>query len=284
MTLLVQITDTHIQPPGERLYGRVDTGAHLRETVREINRIRPVPDLLIVTGDLVDKADEASYDHFKALVEPLEMPVYVLPGNHDEPAMMAKAFADTPYFPVADDTFQYAVAGHDFRLLALNSHTAGSELPELDDGQLDWLRRELAHSDSPTMIAVHHPPMKTGIEFIDMGGTGWFQGLKEVLEGRHSIHLVICGHCHTDLVGHIASVPIYMAGSVAHQLVGARGIDVAPASEPRAVAPVLHHFIDGQFVSGSCPWPPHVDENRIDRTSGIPWRELKLQMSGSKAP
>jgi len=31
MTLLIQITDTHILPPGEVLYGSVDTALHLKE-------------------------------------------------------------------------------------------------------------------------------------------------------------------------------------------------------------------------------------------------------------
>jgi hypothetical protein len=47
---------------------------------------------------------------------------------------------------------------------------------------------------------------------------------------------------------------------------------------------VLHHFINGQFVSGSYPWPVNTEVNRIDRQSGIPWETLKLQMMGSKAP
>ena len=70
MTLLVQITDTHILPQGELLYDQVDTSAHLRETVAEISRIRPTPDLLVVTGDIVERPDRVSYNHFKELISP----------------------------------------------------------------------------------------------------------------------------------------------------------------------------------------------------------------------
>jgi 3',5'-cyclic AMP phosphodiesterase CpdA len=284
MTLLVQITDTHILPKGELLYAQVDTSVHLRRTVVEINRIRPLPDLLIITGDLVERPDEESYAHFKELIAPLSIPVFVLPGNHDDPEVMAEVFADTPCFPVKDNTFQYSIEEHEFRLLALNSHAGGSELPELDGLHLDWLKKELPKSEAPTLVALHHPPMRTGIEFIDMGGAEWFQGLKDVLDNTHNVHLVICGHCHTDMAGRIAKVPVYMSGSVAHQLIAARAMDIAPSFVPNSVAPVLHHFIDGQFVSGSCPWPLHTEDNRIDKQSGIPWDKLKLQMMGSKAP
>ena len=284
MTLLIQITDTHITRKGERLYEQVDTAMNLRATVREINRIRPVPDLLVITGDLVEKPDRESYEHFLELIEPINIPTFVLPGNHDDPVLMQEMFADTPYFPVQDPTAQFAIEDHDFRLLALNSHAGGSELPEFDGKHLEWLRQELPKSDKPTLIAIHHPPMVTGIEFIDMGGTEWFSGLKEVLDGTKNVHLVICGHCHTDLAGRIGHVPVYMCGSVAHQLIAARDMDIAPSFEPQPVPPVLHHFIDGQFVSGSYPWPVTTEENRIDRQAGIPWEKLKHQMMGVKSP
>lgn len=284
MALLVQITDTHILPPGELLYGQVDTSVHLREVVAEIQRIRPVPDLLVITGDLVERPDPESYEFFRELIDPIRIPTYVLPGNHDDPEMMLDAFADRPWFPAEAPTYQYAIEVNGFRLLALNSHIGGSELPEFDGEHLAWLADELPRSDKPTLVAIHHPPMKTGIEFIDMGGSEWFQGMKSVLEGQEHVHLVICGHCHTDMAGRIAHVPVYMCGSVAHQLIAARNMDIAPSFESHSVPPVLHHFIDGQFVSGSYPWPRHVEDHRIDKSSGIPWDQLKHQMMGSKAP
>ena len=54
MTLLVQITDTHIVERGKLLYGQADTALHLAETVAEINAMRPTPDAVLITGDLVE--------------------------------------------------------------------------------------------------------------------------------------------------------------------------------------------------------------------------------------
>lgn len=284
MTLLVQITDTHILPPGELLYGQVDTAIHLRDRVEEINRIRPVPDVVMITGDLVENPSLASYEHFKELIKTVSMPVYVIPGNHDDPAMMVEYFADTPYFPASHLTCQYTVDDFEFRILGLNSYFAGSELPEYDGLRLEWLRTELQKSEKPTLIAIHHPPMKTGIEFIDMGGSEWFSPLASLLAEHPQVHLVICGHCHTDLIGRIGNVPVYMAGSTAHQLVAARGVDIAPSFDTGSIPPVLHHFLDGSFLSGSMPWPLDAEEKRIDRESGIDWEELKTEMKGSKAP
>jgi 3',5'-cyclic AMP phosphodiesterase CpdA len=280
MTLLVQITDTHILPPGELLYGNSDTASHLRETITAIQSMRPAPDIVMITGDLAERADEACYNHFIELISPLEMPVFVIPGNHDDTQRMPEFFAGTPYFPCSDPTGQYTIEGYPFRILALNSRLRDSELAEFDEARLNWLRNELEASDLPTLIAIHHPPMKTGIEFIDMGGTDWFQGLKEVLNQHSQVKLVICGHCHTDLIGHIGRVPVYMAGSAAHQLVAARSIDIAPSFLDQPAPPVLHHYLDGEFLSGSHPWPANTEEKRIDRESGMTWEALKNAMRG----
>ena len=282
MTFLIQITDTHILPPGEVLYGEVDTARHLDETVQSINRMRPLPDVVIITGDLVERGDKVGYRYFIELIKPLKMPVFVLAGNHDNPSVMSEVFAATPCFPVSDSTFQYAIEDFPFRILILNSHGDDTELPEFGDQRLAWLADQLDQSHEPTLIAIHHPPMMTGIELIDMGGPEWYQGLKSVLAEHDHVKLLICGHCHTDLCGRIGSVPVYMAAATAHQLIATRGLNIAPAAVAAAAPPTLHHFIDGNFVSGSNSWPANIENDRIDKKSSRSWEDLKKSMMGSR--
>jgi 3',5'-cyclic AMP phosphodiesterase CpdA len=283
MTLLIQITDTHILPPGEVLYGSIDTALHLTESVQKINRMRPQPDAVVFTGDLVEHGDKAGYKHFIKLIEPLQAPAYVIPGNHDEPDVMLEVFSATPCFPAQKHTYQYAVEDLPFRILALNSHSDGTELPEFNQQKLAWLEDQLKRSEKPVLIAIHHPPMITGIELIDMGGSEWFQGIKSVLSKHSQVRLVICGHCHIDLSGRIGQVPVYMAPANSHQLIASRGLKIAPATVNKAAVPTLHHYIDGDFLSGSQPWPVDVEEQRIDRKSGLSWDVLKKHMMGSRA-
>ncbi|HLF30221.1 MAG TPA: metallophosphoesterase [Xanthomonadales bacterium] len=281
MTLLVQMTDTHIETPGKLLYGKVDTAVHLQESVREINAMQPQPDLVMVTGDLVETPSEASYAHFSSLIKPLRAPVYILPGNHDDPQLMLELYGDTALFPAVHSTLQYVIDDFPVRILALNSHFQGSELPDFGTHRLQWLQQTLAESDRPTLIAIHHPPMKTGIGFIDMVGAQWYAGIRDVIAQHAQVHLVIAGHGHTDLIGRIAGVPVYMAGSTAHQLIAARVHDQAPAFDDRRFPPVLHHWVGEGFVSGSDPWPEWVGEKRIDAESGLEWDVLKDRMRGS---
>lgn len=281
MTTLVQITDTHIVERGALLYGVADTAHHLAVTVAEINAIRPRPDAVLITGDLVEHPGPVNYSHFADLIAPLEMPVYLMPGNHDDPQAMCSFFGNTPMFPCSDPHFQYVIEDLPFRIIMLNSHFDDSELPFFGPRRLHWLDEELSKSDKPALIAIHHPPMKTGIGFIDMVGEQWYLGLDQVLRKHPQVLKIICGHGHIDLQGRLGDVPVQMVGSIAHQLIADRVIDIAPSFFNHRVPAMLHHWIDGDIVSGYYPWPDGVEAERIDRSSGMPWDELKERMRGA---
>src|SRR5438128_9963881 len=91
--IVIQLSDPHIVAPGELLYGRVDTAEFLARSVAESNRLDPLPDVAVVTGDLVDHGNPAEYEHLRTLLAPLAMPVFVIPGNHDAREPLRAAFA-----------------------------------------------------------------------------------------------------------------------------------------------------------------------------------------------
>ena len=281
MTLLVQITDTHIVERGKLLYGLADTARHLAESVAEINAMRPRPDAVLITGDLVEHPGPATYSHFQDLIEPLKMPVYLMPGNHDDPQAMWSFFGNTPMFPCEPPHYQYSIEDLPIRIMMLNSHFDDSELPGFGPRRLQWLEEKLAGWDKPTLIAIHHPPMKTGIGFIDMVGPKWYQDLDDVLCRYPNILKVICGHGHVDLNGRLGGLPVQMVGATAHQLIAGRVIDIAPSFECHRAPPVLHHFLDGELLSGYYPWPADVDAERIDKSSNMSWDSLKDHMRGA---
>jgi 3',5'-cyclic AMP phosphodiesterase CpdA len=266
---------------GRLLYGQADTARHLAETVSEINAMRPTPDAVLITGDLVEHPGPVTYSHFRELIEPLGMPVYLMPGNHDDPEIMWGYFRDTPMFPGKAPHFQYAIDDFPFRILMLNSHYDDSELPFFGPRRLQWLDEELTKSDRPTLIAIHHPPMKTGIGFIDMIGEQWYRDLGEVLERHSHVMKIICGHGHIDLIGRLGKVPVQMVGAIAHQLIAGRVHDIAPAFENSRVPPMLHHWLDGDIVSGYYPWPDGVNAERIDKSANMEWEDLKDHMRGA---
>src|SRR5688572_26915768 len=97
--LIAQLSDPHIRSPGQLLYDRIDTAGYLERAVAHVLRLDPLPDIVIITGDLVDggKADE--YALLRSLLAPLPMPLYVIPGNHDARGPLRAAFAEAGFFP-----------------------------------------------------------------------------------------------------------------------------------------------------------------------------------------
>ncbi len=90
--LLVQLSDPHIVGRHETLLGGIDTTAFLRDAVTHVNQMHPAPDLVLVSGDLVNEGAPAQYEHLAELLEPLTAPLHLMPGNHDRIDHLRRAF------------------------------------------------------------------------------------------------------------------------------------------------------------------------------------------------
>ena len=113
--LIAQITDTHIKLPGKLAYKKVDTAAMLKRCVDELLTLVPQPDLILLTGDLVDLGRPAEYDHLKSILAPIRQRIIAIPGNHDDRDAMRGAFHAEGYLP-ADGTFlQFVVEDYPLR-------------------------------------------------------------------------------------------------------------------------------------------------------------------------
>ena len=198
-TFLVQITDLHIREPGRLAYGRIDTAPYLRRTVDSVLALRQQPDALVITGDLSDFGREAEYAHLAALLAPLgDLPVYLLPGNHDERAQLRRSFARHGYLQGGGEFVQYSVKVGPLRLIALDTMVPGESHGALCAARLQWLEDELAACrGEPVVIAMHHPPFRTLIGHMDKIGLLEGAGQLEAIVARHpNVERILCGHLH----------------------------------------------------------------------------------------
>jgi 3',5'-cyclic-AMP phosphodiesterase len=195
--LIAQISDLHVRLPGELAYGRIDSAANIARCVRHISGLNPTPDVVLATGDLVDSGLDAEYARLRELLAPLRMPVYPIPGNHDEKNAYAAAFSG--YAAAAGGALYYAVEGHAVRLIALDSVVPGEDGGALDDAQLDWLQATLASGrDRPTLVFLHHPPVATGFRLMDEIALDARSAarLGVIVERNPQVERVVCGHVH----------------------------------------------------------------------------------------
>ena len=63
-----------------------DADAIVEDIVRDVCRIREGLDFVVVSGDMTDDGDPASFRRFETLFETIDLPVFIVPGNHDGPA------------------------------------------------------------------------------------------------------------------------------------------------------------------------------------------------------
>jgi Icc protein len=224
--LVAQITDTHIRRPGDLAYGVVDTALYLERAVAALTRLDPAPDLAVVTGDLVDAGEAEEYAHLRALLAPLAMPVFVIPGNHDAREPLRHAFAADGYLP-RDGFLQYTVEDWPLRIVALDTLIPGETGGELCRERLSWLDHALAAApERPTLILMHHPPFVTGIGHMDRIGLAGIPRFAEIVARHPQVERILCGHLHRAIDRRFAGTVAGTAPSTAHQV----ALDLAPAA------------------------------------------------------
>lgn len=256
--LIAHISDFHVIPAPALCYGYADTRAGLARAVAAINGMDPRPDLVLATGDLVDEPSPDAYAALSGILAALAVPFLVIPGNHDDGAMLAEAFPDHGYLPKAGASAhfvqEFTTAGADVRLIAFDAVVPGMEYAEVKPEDLDWLEATLqAAPDVPTMIAMHHPPIATGLAFMDAFQPPLPARLEAILAAHPQVKLIACGHIHRLVDGMLGRARVSSAGSTGHQFVFATDLDSLPqlSGEPAMIR--LHLWRGGAVTSFATP-------------------------------
>jgi 3',5'-cyclic AMP phosphodiesterase CpdA len=194
--LIAQISDLHIKSPGALAYGRVDTVEAFQRCVAELNQIKPRPDLIVISGDLVDTPTREEYEHLKHLLALLELPFVCIPGNHDSREMMRAAFPDQKY-AFSSGPLNQSIRVGEIDLLLLDSSVSGKPHGELDGPTLQWLDETLASSkERPALVFLHHPPFMTGIWHMDRQNLLNANELAPIIRRHPRVQLIAAGHVH----------------------------------------------------------------------------------------
>lgn len=168
-----QLSDIHLSSLGDHhdlLSGH--SGRFLSEVVADLNQVEDL-DFVLLTGDLLDTADQQEFNHFQQIIQTLTKPYYVIPGNHDRRELQSVTGLTRHQFahyfnpqvaarPTHDPTAQI---GHwsltikpEIQLIGLDSIRDENWGGIIDAAQVEWLKNELAiHADKLIIVAVHHP-------------------------------------------------------------------------------------------------------------------------------
>jgi 3',5'-cyclic-AMP phosphodiesterase len=231
---LVQLSDPHIGAD----WTSADPVARLAAAVETARGVCPRPDAVLVSGDLTDHATDAEYEQVRELLAPLGDPLYVLPGNHDDRGALRRHFG----VPGADGPW---------RLVVLDTTRPGEDPGALDAERLGWLDEELARApQAPTLLAMHHPPVWTGIPAWDELGLpdADREALGEVIARHPHVRRIVGGHLHRTITCELAGRAVLTIPSTYVQLrleFGSQELELA--DEPAGFA--VHTVRDGELMS-----------------------------------
>lgn len=207
---LVQLSDPHfVADPKKTLMG-IPPRDSLQCVVEEAQR--EAPDLVLVTGDLSQDGSPAAYESLGEALAPLEAPCCGLPGNHDDKSVLAEALEHPPF------RSGWAFTVEDWRFLLLDSAVPEGNHGRLSSSTLDALDAELsAHSDRPTLLALHHSPVPVGAAWLDPINLQAPDELRQVVRAHSQVQLVLFGHVHQAVDAQWGDVSLYGCPSTCFQ-------------------------------------------------------------------
>jgi len=208
MTRILQLSDTHLVAPPKLVSKKLDTyslfGAAVDRVINDLTKIGPI-DAVVVTGDVSDDGSVGSYEAFREIIERIDLPYYVIPGNHDCRETMLGLFNDSKY-NAGVEKFHWVKRFGDMQLIGLDTVVPKSGGGIFDSVSLDFLASSLSSDpEIPTMIAMHHPPFISGVHFMDAISLKGSDAFAELLQSVPNDIRIICGHLHTMVVGSVGN-------------------------------------------------------------------------------
>ena len=244
--LIVQLSDPHVRPEGVLYQGVVDSNAMFAAAIAQVNALNPRPDLVLLSGDLVDKGMADEYAMLRRLLAALELPFLVIPGNHDDREAFREAFADHAYLP-ASGPLNYVAEGYGpVRIAALDVTLPGLHHGAVATAGAHWLEGVLATDPTrPTLIMMHQPPFESGIPYLDAylcrdGGL-----LADVVARYPAVERIVCGHVHRFMTMRFGGTTLCTAPSTTTAIALQLKPEAPPQSFVEPPAFLIHHWRPG---------------------------------------
>ena len=189
---LVQLTDTHIAADPGELLADVNTTDTLLDVINAVNR-RGNLDLALLTGDLASDPSAEVYEKLAGILRRLELPVYCLAGNHDDPGLMERLLnsgnASTANF----------LTGGGWSIILLNTHKPGTDGGCLSATELSRLDAALERSRGRhVLVCLHHHPVSIRSPWMDSMALENSEALFRALDRYDNVRGVLWGHIHQE--------------------------------------------------------------------------------------
>jgi len=270
--LVAQISDLHIRPQGEKLYDYIDTNSLCARHVAYLNHYSEKLDALIITGDITNCGCPDEYAMAARILGQLDMPVYLIPGNHDQKENFLEGLGELyPYLGNTPQAMTYVVDDFPVRMVFLDSSLEGEIKGRLTRASLEWLDHILSQQpDVETAVFIHHHPLASGCRHMDTIRCTNGPQLIDILKDHPQVTRLFCGHTHRAIVQTIGPLLIMTAPSACHQVpFDTRDPNGFYSLEPPAM--LVHRFTpETGLVTHMASLAPFDGPFRFDTTLGCP--------------
>ena len=179
-------------------------------------------DLILVTGDLVNKVIPTIYDHIFKVLEATNIPFACIAGNHDvtdEVGCHLPFLQRTLVAQPADPRLlnQHIIETDHWQLLLLDSSISGEVAGEITPADMNWLCERLSACNKPTLIALHHHVIPVGSAWIDAHMVVNSEDFWQHMLAFEHLKVIISGHIHQDQVRYRQGVSAYTTPSTCYQ-------------------------------------------------------------------
>lgn len=189
------ISDTHIGSPTG------SSSEDLRRTVREINSHKDVA-FVVLTGDITELGTNTELQLAKQILDSLQIPWYIIPGNHDTGWSESGGVMFSTIF--GNDKFSFEYNGIRFLGCASGPYVRMSD-GHVPRQALNWLDKQLdsLKPGQPVIFLNHYP--------IDESLDNWYE-ITDRLRSKN-ILAILCGHGHANKAMNFEDIPGVMGRS-----------------------------------------------------------------------
>jgi 3',5'-cyclic AMP phosphodiesterase CpdA len=243
--LLVQLSDAHVRDDDAQ------PARMFADAVRDAAAVAPAPGAVLVSGDLTEHGLPHEYARVRELLSALAMPVHVLGGNHDDREILRATFP-VPAGDGGGEDYRYTARCGPLRLVAVDTTDPGRVEGRLGAERLAWLDARLSEEpETPTVVAMHHPPLLLGIPAWDEIGLPEADrsALGEILAGHPQVRRVVAGHVHRAALGSVGGCPVFTCPStwIQGRLDFAHPDELSVVAEPPGFA--VHVAVAGELTT-----------------------------------
>jgi 3',5'-cyclic-AMP phosphodiesterase len=243
--LIAHLSDPHLRPKGVLYQGLVDSNAMFESAIAHLNSLSHRPDVVIMSGDLVDEASTEEYRHARELLSAIREPLLMIPGNHDARDAMRQNFPDHGYLPASGPLHFVANELGPVRIIGFDITVPGLHHGDMDDASVAWIEATLSREpERPTIIMMHQHPFDSGIPYIDKYQCRRGERLAEIISRYPAVERILCGHVHRHMQLRFGGTLLCTAPSTTTAIALRLDPDAAPASHLEPPAMLIHHWTE----------------------------------------